>query len=167
MVLSVAVANSPGVGSSGEEVVGTSDAGTSWSGDFRRVAGALYPERPAVLPGTNGCPQYFVFSTSLISVVAPALHVALRTVIHECLGLRTPWTPPQYEVVTQPLITGFISLISATVGERHVPMPESFQLPFDLRDGACTRCDQEFVATACAVGGGIVADVKTEKSNPR
>ncbi len=42
-------------------------------------------------------------------------------------------------------------------------MPESFQLPFDLRDGACTRCDQEFVATACAVGGGIVADVKTEE----
>src|SRR5882724_6263520 len=42
-------------------------------------------------------------------------------------------------------------------------MPESFQLPFDLRDGACTRCDQELVAAACAVGGGIMADVKTEE----
>jgi hypothetical protein len=41
--------------------------------------------------------------------------------------------------------------------------PESFQLPFHLRDGACTRCDQELVATACAGGGGVVAEVKTEE----
>lgn len=41
--------------------------------------------------------------------------------------------------------------------------PEPFELPLDLPDGVGTRFDQQLVPTAGAVGGGIMADVKSEE----
>src|SRR5438132_13935504 len=104
---------------------------------------------PAVLPGTNGVPPILRGSPPAGFPWVAAFHGALRAIIHEvvevCEDLRRH---PRTEVVTPASDHRIHRVDQRHRGGAHVATPESFQFPFDLRDRACARCDQELIAAA-------------------
>ena len=96
-----------------------------------------------------------------------SLHVALGAVIHEVVQLGKDFLGhPNAEVITPTSDQGVHLVDQGYRGRAHVFAPNPFEFPLNLTDRLVARFNQQLIATARAVWGRVMPDVKSEEIEP-
>lgn len=116
---------------------------------------------PATLPGSTGpAPILLGSPPARFGWMAP-LHVALSALVHEGVQIGEDFEHHTDAEVLTPASDQRIQCVDqGHRGRAHVLPPESIELPSYLLDRVLARLDQQLIATARAVGRGIMPNVQ-------
>lgn len=131
-------------------------------GDLSQGGMALFILKdPASLPGSTGpAPILLGSPPARFGRMAP-LHVALSARVHEVVQVGEDFgRHTDAEVLTPASDQRIQRVDQGHRGGAHVLPPEGFELPSYLLDRGLARLDQQLIATARAVGRGIMPNVK-------